>query len=355
MEILNKYIIKQVIAFVLMVILTLVGLDLFFNLVHELKIVGRGQYTLSLALGYLLLTIPSRLYSLFPWASLIGTLMGLGMLASHNELVVMRASGVSIGKIIRIVLKGAFILTLAVTLVGEGIAPLTEQLAQDKRTLALSNGQTVHTDLGLWVKHDHAFIHVQSIGSNGELLGITRYQFDTDSRLQEALFAESAIQEEDQWRLNHIQATRFFPNRTQVLKKETQLMNDLLEPEILETSLVKHPERLPLPLLWRTIQQRLKNGLQVQSYELALFTKLLHPVAILMMLFLAVPFVFGPLRSVSVGFRIVVGIIVAFLFSTLNNLFSPLAVAYHFPALLAVLLPILLFGGMGFWMLKRVK
>jgi len=353
MEILDKYIGKQVVLTILLVAFMLLGFDLFFSLVNELKMVGRGDYTLGVALIFLILSIPGRLYSMFPWAALIGTLICMGALANHSELVVMRTSAISIFRITCSVLKAALILILGIVLVGEGIAPIAERFAQNKKTAAISGGQTVQTPLGLWVRHGQEFIHVQTVRNDGKLLGVTRYQFDKNRQLMEALYAESAEQEDGRWRLTDVKSTRFSDKKTQAFQEKTKFLPQLLEPEILETAMIKHPERLSLFALWRTIQHRVKNELNTENYQLAFWSKIFQPVVILMMVFLAVPFVFGPLRSVSTGFRIVVGILTAFLFHTVNHLFAPLAVVYQVPAIIAVLTPIMVFGGFGFWMLKR--
>ncbi len=355
MKILDKYIARQINTFILIVALAFWGFDIFFNLVHELQVVGKGQYTLGVALQYLSLITPSRLYTLFPWAALIGTLISLGALANHSELVVMRTSSVSVARITWSVLKAALILLIVVVFLGEGVAPLTERVAQHIRTLALSDGQSIQTAYGIWVRQGQEFIHVQSTRSDGELLGVTRYQFDDKRKLKEVMFAKRADPVKEGWQLYDVQGTIFLDKKTWVFKEAVKRVHQLVEPQILETAMVKHPERLSLLALWGGIQYRVKNGLSSQQYELALYTKLFQPLVILMMVFLAVPFVFGPLRSVSMGFRIVVGIFVAFLFNTLNSLFAPLAIVYQFPPLLAVLLPIIVFTGVGIFILRRAK
>jgi lipopolysaccharide export system permease protein len=355
MKILDNYLARQIMITIIIVAFALLGFDLFFKLVDELKVVGKAQYTLSTAFEFLALTIPSRLYAMFPWSALIGALIALGALANHSELVVMRTASISVARITWAVLKAAFILMFFVVLMGEGVAPTTERLANDKRTLALSGGQTIQTDFGLWVRQGREFIHVQTVRADGELLGVTRYQFNAHRQLTEALFAERAIRVDKQWDLNQVRGTRFLRDKTVSFKHDTQIIQNLLEPTILETALVKHPERLSLRALLKTIKHRSKNALSTENYELAFWTKILQPIVILMMVFLAIPFVFGPLRSGSQGRRVLVGIFVAFLFHTVNNLFAPLAVVYQFPPIFAVLLPIVVFSGVGVWMLRRAR
>lgn len=354
-KILDNYIAKQVISTILIVALALLGLDLFFTLVHELKVVGRGQYTLSRALIYLLLSAPTRIYMMFPWAALLGSLIGLGALANHSELVVMRTASISVQRIAGAVIRAAFLLTMVMVIMGEMIAPVTETAAQNLKTSSISNGQTLDTMYGLWVRQGNDFIHVQTVRRNGELVGVTRYQFGNDQKLTEILTAKSAVQEGKNWRLNQIKGTRFEKDKTRVFENEVQVIPNLLEPELLETATIKHPERLSLPALLRTIQNRSKNELNSQNYELAFWSKVFQPLVIILMVFLGVPFVFGPLRSVSMGFRMVVGVLVAYGFFTINSLFAPLAMVYQVPAFIAVLIPIAVFAIIGGWMLKRVR
>jgi len=354
-KILDKYIAKQVITSILLVSLVLLGVDLFFTLVNELRFVARTDYTLSNAFTYLALTAPTHLYTVFPWAALVGALISLGTLAGHSELVVMRVAGISVLRITGSVLKAALLLMVFIVFIGEGIAPETDQIAENKRSWALSGGQSIQTSLGLWVRQGRDFIHVKSVQPNGELLGVTRYLFSNNRKLQEVSMALKAIPEGNTWHLFDIVGTRFEPHKTETFKTESLSVEHLLDPEILQTATVKHPERLSLSMLLRIIEQREKNELNTRNYTVAFWSKIFHPLVILLMVFLAVPFVFGPLRSVSMGFRIVSGLIVAFLFHTLNSLFVPLAVVYQLPPVLAVLTPIFLFGGLGIWMLKRVN
>ncbi len=358
MKIIDIYIGKQVILMILLVTLALFGLDLFFNLVNELRFAGKGDYTIPKVFVYLLLSAPSKLYTLFPWAALIGSIISLGNLANHSELVVLRVAGVSVWRIACSVLKAACLLTFFVVLIGEGLAPMADALAQKKRTLALSRGQSIQTQYGLWIKQQSDFIHVQSINAEGQLLGITRYQFNEARQLKEVSFSASGIQQRKKWLLKDVKGTRFINQGTAKAKTETFTypeleVSELLDSDLLKTASIKHLERLSLPVLWRTISHGSEQDLHVIPYQLAFWTKILQPIVILIMVFLAVPFVFGPLRSINMGFRIVCGITMAFIFHTLNGLFAPLAVVYQLPPVLAVLAPIILFMIIGAAMMKR--
>ena len=103
---LDRHIAKHVLGAMALVLLVLGGLDLLFTAVDELGNTNE-RYGSAAALKYVLLTFPWHVYELLPMVSLIGALVGLGLLATGNELVVMQASGVSVGRIVRAVMKPA--------------------------------------------------------------------------------------------------------------------------------------------------------------------------------------------------------------------------------------------------------
>ncbi|AKN28181.1 hypothetical protein AB691_3313 [Stutzerimonas stutzeri] len=132
---LDRYIGIHVFLAILTVLGIIVGLALLFAFIDELGDV-QGNYGLGDALQYVLLTSPRRLYDMLPMAALIGCLIGLGTLASSSELTIMRAAGVSLGRIVLSVMKPMLVLLVAGILIGEYVAPLTEDIAQARRSLA---------------------------------------------------------------------------------------------------------------------------------------------------------------------------------------------------------------------------
>ena len=356
MKIIERYIAKQVTVTILLVTLALMALDFFFVLINELRFVGEGNYSLPQAFAVAGLFIPTKLYLMFPWAGLIGTLLGLGLLAKHSELIAMRTASISVYRVSWAVLQAAIVLTFIVVIIGEGIAPFTEKIAQMKKTTAVSSGQTVQTLHGTWIRKKHEFVHVAVVYANNELENITRYIFDDKRKLLEVSLAKKAKMLDDgRWELLNITGTKFTATGSEQIKHAKILLPGLLDVKILRDSKVKHLERLPFMGLVRAIKERRVNHLNTTSYELALWTKLLRPLSILVMILLAVPFVFGPLRQVHMGFKVLTGILLGFVFYLANAIFSPIAVVYQLPPVLAASFPLLGFSCFGIWLMRRVR
>jgi len=354
MQLFERYIARHLLPAILIVLFVLLAIDILFSWVQELKWVGREDYHLSTSLAFMGFTLPRRLYMLFPWAALLGSLLALGALHARSELLVLRAGGVSLAGLIYAVLKTAVILILVMTLIGEGLAPSMERLGQSIRAFALSGGQTIQTPYGVWVRQGMYFIHIKTVQNEGELYGITRYQFDEHRRLLSVSFASHATRIGKEWQLNNIETTDFLENNLKTTSVASQSFQGLPSPEILETLGSKHPERLSLITLWRSIRHSSENALSTQTYELAFWSKLMQPIMILVMVFLAIPFVFGPLRSGGAGLRMIVGSLMGFAVH-LCNTFAPLTVAYHMPPVVAAALPALLFAALGLGLMRRLS
>lgn len=350
---LTLYIGTTITKLILLVVLLELGIDFIFSLVNELRYVGTNDYSLLQAFSYLILTTPERVYLMFPISALIGTLMGLGVLASHSELVVMRAVGMSIGDIILAVLKTAFVLALIAWCFGELVAPEAEQLAQNQKSYALSGGQAMNTKSGTWLKDGNSFVYIRTTMVGGHLEGITRYQFDKDLKLLKSSYAEYADYKNKEWVLSHIRQTSFVEGKPKVESISQEIWHSAVNPEMLGVVGVKALEKLTMNGLLQTISYRENNGLDSARYKLAFWEKVFQPFAVLIMMFLAIPFVFGPLRETSLGLKMLSGIMFGFIFYILNKLIGPMAVVFHWPAILGAIIPSFLFFLLGLWLLRR--
>lgn len=348
----NTYISKTLLLTTIPIVLLILGIDFLFAMVHELGGVGRGQYTAQNALVYVALTLPRRLYELFPMTSLVGVLLGLGLLASHSELIVMRASGVSVLRITRIVFQFALVLAVLMGLMGEYIVPKTEFLAESYKVQARSGGQAALTVQGTWVRDGQHFIHIDTLQPDGRLQDVTDYELNEKFTLDKITFIKSAEYANENWQLHDVAQTQLDHEALKTNVQAHQTRSHLLDPKILQVALLDL-DNLSISGLYHYAQYLAANGLDNQTQVLYFWKKVLQPLATIVMILLSVPFVFGPLRSASMGLRLLAGIITGFSFYLISEIFAPLAMVYHLPPMLAVLLPILLFGLLGVFLGAR--
>lgn len=354
MTVLSRYVSWNVFAAMMIVLLLLLGLDVVFSYIAELEDLA-GNYRAVQALVYVLLTAPRRAYDLLPIAALVGGIAGLGMMANHSELTVMRAAGVSIRRIVWWVLKPALLLVIAGALLGQYVVPTTEKLAESRRAQALGNKLADGSFQSYWHREGDTIMRVARVESTGELRYLTFFRFDADGRLLSGSHADEARHDGAGWQLNGIVETRLDrQGNTTVLSRPTERWDSQLTPEYLRL-VTLNPEYLSLGSLYEYAGYLKKQGLDAEVYFLEFWKKALAPFATISMVLIACSFIFGPLRSVTMGLRILAGVLAGLLFRYGQDFLGYASLVYDFSPLLAASLPIavcLLLGGVA---IARVK
>lgn len=354
---LDRYIGSSVLIAILAVLGIILGLASLFAFIDEVGNVT-DTYTVMDVLSFVALTAPRRLYDMMPMAGLIGCLIGLGTLASNSELTIMRAAGVSIGRIVWAVMKPMLLLMACSVLIGEYVAPPSEATAQANRALAQGSGDAQSSKHGLWHRQGDQFIHINAVQPGGLLVGVTRYTFDKERHMLSSSFAKRAQYDGEKWQLSDV-TTTLFHNVGEGIKASTELVNEptqtwdiALKPELLNT-VIMVPETLPISGLWSYIHYLKEQGLNNGRYWLAFWVKVLQPVVTAALVLMAISFIFGPLRSVTLGQRVFTGVLVGFTFRIAQDLLGPSSLVFGFSPLFAVLVPTFICAVAGFWLLRR--
>lgn len=352
MIIIDRYLGRAVLVGSSLAFLVLVSLTAFFIFIEQMSDL-KGDYTVIKALEYVLFVMPRKGYELFHTSILLGSLMSLGSLASNSELIVLRAAGLSIVRITWSVMKVGLLLMLFGAFLGEVVAPPAEQYAQKLRTAAITGTTSIHSGQGIWSKNKRNFIRIGTVFPDAELADVEIYTFDEQHRLVTMIDAKRAVYSSSVWLLKNVTET-VFDKRSFVQKHFVERQFEaLIQPEMLDTLSVKE-QNLSMLSLYRYMQHLKKNQLDASQYELAFWMKLVKPFSALIMLLIAMPFVFGSLRSSSVGQRLVVGVLLGLGFHMFNQALNYIGVGYGLNAVVSALLPSLLFAAGGVWALKKV-
>lgn len=350
MRLLDRYIIRTVTAAIVLVLLVVLALDLVFGFIGELDDT-RGDYQTLEALLFMLYTLPRRLYDFLPLAAFMGALVGLGQLANSSELVVIRAAGVSVGRIVWSAMKPTLAVVLVGLMVGDYVAPVTERIAQSNKTIA-RGGDGAATATGFWHREEDVFMRFDTVRPNGELLGVSLFRFNDDHWLEAATYAERASYQGDHWLLHGAAVSRIGEEEIEREEVADLRWGTGLSPDVLSV-LVVRPEHLPITGLYTYARYMEGQNLSANDYWLAFWKKGMQPLGTAAMVLLAISFVFGPLRSVTMGFRIFIGIIAGLAFKYTQDLLGPMSLVYGFSPALATLVPIVAAGLLGAWLLRK--
>ncbi len=341
--VLDRYIGRNILNTILMTLFMLVSLSGIIKFVDQLRNIGQGDYSAASAGIYTLLSIPKDLEIFFPMAALLGALLGLGVLASRSELVVMQASGFTRMQIAASVMKTAIPLVLLTMAIGEWVAPKGEQIARNFRAQQMYGSSLLSTQSGLWAKDGSDFIYIQRVSGDNELTGVNIYHFDGQDHLLSVRYAATATYEGNLWRLSQVDESDL-TNPKQVTGSQTLTgeWKTNLTPEKLGV-VAMNPDSLSISGLHDYSKYLRQSGQESSRYELNMWDKIFAPFSVAVMMLMALSFIFGPLRSVPMGVRVVTGIFFGFVFYVLDQIFGQLSLVYSMPPVIGALLPSILF------------
>ncbi len=310
MNLLDRYIAAAVLKGVASVILVLLAVVTSVELVGQLDDVGTAQYELKDALAYVALRIPRLVFKLLPAAALLGALLSLGNLAVHRELVVMRTSGVSRIRLVCSVGIAGVVLMVMMALLGESLAPSLTAYARQLRTQAMLDGVDITNARSAWMKDGDRIFNFRRAEDGINFGGVFLFELDASGSLNQVARADSAeIDTQQRWVLANYGATQFGEDSITANTERRSVQNYDLSLELLGLSEVRE-DLLDTQGLKRYIRYLEQNELDANRYVTAYWARIADVVSVLLMTVLALPFVFGALRSVGAGARLLVGLLI---------------------------------------------
>lgn len=354
MNIIHRYLIKETTYSILLIMAALLAMFAFFDLLQELESVGKGSYGIGKIILFVLLSAPGHIYEIVPVSVLIGTIYSLGQLSRSSELIIFRVSGLSIINIGFSLLKIGLVFALITFIVGEMVTPMSEKTAQRMRIKAIDSIVAQDFRSGLWVKDGKNFVNVEQVLPDAELVNIHIYEFDENFQMTAINQAKTGRFNGENWDLTDL--TQTYLTKTSV--KSSQLAKSqwksLIRPELLNILLVV-PEKMSAWNLYSYISHLTKNKQKTSRYEIALWGKLVYPMASLVMVMLALPFGFLHQRSGGVANKLFAGVLLGILYQVLNKVSLHLGLLNDWTAFSSAVMPTFLFLLTGIFMLVWVE
>ena len=355
MTLLSRYVIRAVIGNTVLVMLVLLALSGLYLFITQQDDIGVGQFTVVNAFMFVGLNLPKYAFDLLPIAALIGALLALGNLARTLELIVVRAAGVSTMRIAAWTAGAGVILMIFTGVHGEWVAPQMEQYGRQMKTFAKFNDYSMAGNRSAWAKDGERVISVRQQSADNRYGGVYVFNFDAQRRLRSVGHARDAsIDENNRWRLENyvetqIEQERVVPSKALELEFQTRLSPEFLGLAVLDA------DSLSGRGLYSYVQHLKANGLDARSYEVAFWARIARTVAVAIIVVLAVPFAFGPMRSTGTGARTVVGIMIGVVFFLLAKMLESGGEVFNMPALAVAWLPTVLLAIITTFAVSRVR
>jgi lipopolysaccharide export system permease protein len=354
----DRYIGTTAIFGILLVWVSLTALMMMFSLLGELRDTT-SNYVASDVLWYVLQTGPRSAYQIFPVSALMGSLLGIGSLASANELVAFRTSGVSRLRLATAALAGALLLTIPVMIIGEWVAPDAEQQARAFRLSKLSGQVIIGGPSGMWMRDGSDIVNIRRpllSADRGQqsitFQDIEIHHFDGFSGLQKITRADLAFFDGDQWTLEEVSEIVIGQSGVVPKKQARAPWVSGVKPELLESA-VTRPPYMSIRVLWDQLKYLQSNGLDDSVYRSAFWEKIMYPFAIIALVLAGMPFVFGSSRQHNLGFRLFIGMTMGGLFMLVHGAAQNFAMAYSLPVALSTALPSVILMIVAITILRR--
>jgi lipopolysaccharide export system permease protein len=342
MKIRDRYIAKTLLSYTLVVLLVWLGIYSFFNFLTEINVVGQESYTILSAIKYIILKMPEVTYNQASPVILLGCVLGMGHLATTNQLLIFRISGASILKITGTTIKNALIFVIAIIAIGEAIAPKSSDFAELSRSNALGNIAVSTNQEGFWIRDGDNFINVKK-NIDGKLFsGITVIEVNSSNKIDRVIKSENAVFDGNSLDMSgtdifSISDESFFDNIS--LKERNSYNKTVSFDQDLIDSLKKEPKELTTWTIIKQIQFLSDNKLRSGVFEVELYKRLIKPVTLVAMILLAMLFIFGSTRDVTLGRKIFFGVALGLSFEMLSRIASAMALSFDFNPLMSAIIP----------------
>jgi lipopolysaccharide export system permease protein len=234
------------------------------------------------------------------------------------------------------------VFTLLTFCIGELITPLSEKMAQRMRIKATDSVIVQDFMSGLWVKDGNSFVNVEEVLADSTLLNVHIYEFDHTFKLLTSSDAKSGKFAEDQWSLQDVTQIHFEKDTNHIRHIKTATWRSLIRPELLNVLLVL-PEKMSAWNLYSYIHHLSINKQKTTRYEMALWSKLIYPLACLVMIMLALPFGFIQQRATGASTKIFIGLMLGVLYQILNRTFVHLGLLNDWAPWFSAIMPTALF------------
>lgn len=347
---LDRYIAAELFRGYAVVAGVLVALFSLMAFIDELGDVGDGVYNVAQALGFVVMTTPSRVLRLLPFITLFGGALAIWQLARRSELVILRAAGLSVRRFALSTMMPGLVLVVLVPLLYEFVAPALYQGATMSRETAIGGEGRVAQ--GFWSRQGDVVIEVGSLEHGRVPVNIRIYRLSPNAGLASIMEATSADPQDDgTWRLQDAQERFYFEDRVE----QEWLPFDAWRPWWADDTPLNPPpvDSLSFSDLRGYINYLADTGQPRQRWELAYWRMWLLPVSALLMGLLAVPIaLMGPREG---EFKFVALAAAGGLFYYLGDQVVANAVLVSgAPPLIAALVPPLALAGVVAFILRKL-
>ena len=363
-RILDEYVVREFLNMFFLVLMAFVLLILVFTVFDLLSDILRNKIGWTIVGEYLINLTPSMLYQIAPLAVLIGVLVTFGVLNRNSEIIAMKATGISLYRLVVPIVAISAILALSLFLFDEFYLPQANQRQEALRNIIKGKPpQTVLHPEHNWIfgqprpgEPGRIFYYQFFDRDRNEFGNLSIFEFDPSTfALSRRIFASRVFwdQTTGTWHFqNGWQRDIEQTNITDYHEfKQTSFAEIHEDPSYFQKESLQSQE-MNFGQLHRYIGDLTQSGFDTMRLRVELWRKLAYPLIAVVMAVLAIPFALSMGRRGSLE-GVAVAIAVALAYFVVDGLFGALGNVNYLPAALAACSSDILFGLVGGYLLLR--
>jgi LPS export ABC transporter permease LptG/LPS export ABC transporter permease LptF len=362
-RILDAYVVREFFGMFVVVLASFVLLMLVFTFFELVGDIVRNHIALATVGAYLFNLAPSMIYTITPLAILIAALVTFGVLNRNSEIVAMKATGISLYRLVVPIVSISAILAVCLFLFDDYYLPSANRRQEALRsTIKGHPPQTFLNPEEKWMfgqshpgEQGHIFYYQFFDPDKDAFANLSIFEFNpTTFALSRRIFASRATwnEETETWHFENGWVRNINGNNPEYIEfKDTSFSEIHEEPGYFKKENWQSQE-MNFGQLESYIRDLRQSGFDTMRLRVALWHKLAYPLIAIVMSVLAIPFALSMGRRGSLS-GIAVAISVALAYWVVDGLFGALGNVNYLPAALAAWSPDVLFGLTGGYLLLR--
>jgi LPS export ABC transporter permease LptG/LPS export ABC transporter permease LptF len=362
-RLLDSYVIREFIGMFILVLSSFVMLMLVFTFFELVGDIVRNHIPLAVVGNYLFNLTPSMLYAITPLAVLIAVLVTFGILNRNSEIVAMKATGISLYRLVVPVVSISAVLAVGLFFFDDFYLPQANRKQEALRsTIKGRPPQTFLHPEQKWIfGQPHAgepgrIFYYQFFDPEAkEFANLSIFEFDPSTfALSRRIYAARVYWDapKSSWRFVNGWERDIEGNNTRFNEFKNTVFAEIHEDPGYFTKENLQSQEMNFGQLDRYIRDLRQSGFDTMRLRVALWHKLAYPLIAIVMAVLAIPFALSMGRRGSLT-GIAVAIAVALAYWIVDGLFGAMGNVNYLPAALAAWSPDILFGLTGGYLLLR--
>ncbi|NNG00669.1 MAG: LPS export ABC transporter permease LptG [Desulfobacteraceae bacterium] len=339
MPIINRYLIRNIIKYFLLILLTVIVIYVFIDFIEKSGKFVKADLPATRILLYFLYNIPFIASLVTPIAVLLSVLIVLALMGKDNEILALKTSGVSLFSLLKPILLFGILISVFLFLISESIVPAATSAATriwlkevKKKNISITSKQR-----NIWIKGHRQITHIKFYNPADRTVShVSVNFFDRDFNPVRRIDAQGGSFDRDHWILNNLMELRMdASSHTHTIEYLKQQAFDLnFYPEDL-SRVVKKSQEMNILELREYVNKVETEGYDATAYRVDMQGKAALPIACVIMCIIGLGIATRNQAKDGVAVSASFGLILAFLYWTLYSFCMSLGYGEKIPPFLA--------------------